>query len=103
MKKTLVTSLLLLSSMQNFIYSSDANVEQEVVVQDEGVDEFIFDEPLLPTEEELPINLVIAPTKRSFSVKDIPFYAKLFFSYMFEKQLKPAYYAVVGFIIGNKK
>ncbi len=104
MKKSLAIGVLLFGSMQNLIYSSDTSAVQEVISQESETEEFIFDEPLPELElEELPANIVIAPTKRSFSIKDVPFYTKLFFSYLFERQLKLAYVAVVGFVTGNKK
>lgn len=49
-----------------------------------------------------PFDIVIPPTKSSISWKDIPFYAKLFFSHLYQDRIKPFYYAVVGYFTSRK-
>ena len=101
MKKPLILALLITCNVYTLLPSSDEQVALIENAEMPDANEFAFEEAAVDFDE-LPTNIVIAPTKRSFSFKQIPFYAQLFFSSLFEQRLKPAYYAVVGFVTGAK-
>ena len=48
-------------------------------------------------------NLVIPPTDNRFSFKKIGLYLKLAYAYLVHERIKPAYYAVIGYLKGSKK
>jgi|GEM_PF-4228310 len=57
----------------------------------------------LESFQELDIDIKMVRTKKmKISIKDLPFYTKVFCSYVYEEKIKKGYQSVVGYLFASK-
>jgi hypothetical protein len=88
-----------------FLFScSVAAAQQEKVKGDlQQVKELgaLFEDP--EHFQELDMDIKIVRTKKmKFSIKDLPFYTKIFCSYVYEEKIKKGYQSAIGYLFASK-
>lgn len=99
MKKKLFLLIVLAHTIaHNRLYAGQPEKQASPVV---SVGDDMFEEnPDEDVQDFFTIDIV--PPKKTFSFRDIPLYATLFFGYLFENRIRPAYYALLGYVIGGQ-